>query len=182
MDAAAKIRAQMVGRAGPAALSMAKSADAANGSATQHSPKHRSQSASRLRRGPSAVIAESNSAPGDDERSAGSCPFRCNGGLGFGVQRAGPLSGRAGRLRAGLAGEATSRSRLLSGVLVLLALAGLAAASIASLSPPASSPPTRRPTEFSADRAFAHVERIGAQVHPAGSAAAGDVRTTSCRR
>ncbi|MET0863261.1 MAG: M28 family peptidase [Nakamurella sp.] len=70
----------------------------------------------------------------------------------------------------------TSRSRLISGVLLLLALAGVAWFSISSILPPGAAPADAPTTEFSADRAFAHVQQIGTAEHPVGSAAANDVR------
>ena len=72
--------------------------------------------------------------------------------------------------------QQTSRSRLVSGVLLLLALAGVAWFSIASILPPPVVPADAPADRFSADRAFAHVERIGTAEHPVGSAAAHDVR------
>lgn len=68
-----------------------------------------------------------------------------------------------------------SRSRFVAGLVGLLALAALSWISIASVAPP---PPVNADApagEFSAQRAFAHVERVGSQVHVTGSAAAGDV-------
>jgi hypothetical protein len=69
-----------------------------------------------------------------------------------------------------------SRLRLVAGVIVLLLLSGLAALSIAAIAPPAAAAADARPDEFSANRAFGHVEAIGSQVHPAGSAGADAVR------
>jgi hypothetical protein len=70
----------------------------------------------------------------------------------------------------------TSRLRLISGVLLLLALAGVAWFSISSIQPPAVRPADAPADEFSADRAFDHVEQIGTAEHPVGSPAAHDVR------
>ena len=61
--------------------------------------------------------------------------------------------------------QQTSRSRLFSGVLLLLALAGVAWFSITSMLPPAVLPADAPADQFSADRAFAHVEQIGAAEH-----------------
>jgi hypothetical protein len=71
--------------------------------------------------------------------------------------------------------EQPSRSRVIAGLVILLALAGLTALSIASVSPPAVVGADAPADQFSADRAYQHVEQVGAQVHVAGSAAAGDV-------
>src|SRR6478609_7420947 len=62
----------------------------------------------------------------------------------------------------------SSRSRLVAGVIAVLLLGGLAGLSITAITPPAD--------EFSADRAYQHVQRVGSAVHPAGSMAAADVR------
>ena len=70
----------------------------------------------------------------------------------------------------------TSESRLISGVLLLLALAGVAWFSITSILPPAVMPADAPADQFSADRAFDHVEQIGTAEHPVGSPAAHDVR------
>ncbi|MEP6561362.1 MAG: M28 family peptidase [Nakamurella sp.] len=72
--------------------------------------------------------------------------------------------------------QQTSRSRLVSGVLLVLALAGVAWFSIVSILPPATVPADAPASDFSVDRAFSHVERIGIAQHPVGSAAANDVR------
>jgi hypothetical protein len=66
-------------------------------------------------------------------------------------------------------------SRLLAGSLALLVLAGLTVWSLAGVLPPGAK--SNQPvTEFGADRAFAHVQTIGREVHVAGSDAAHDVR------
>ena len=62
------------------------------------------------------------------------------------------------------------------GLVLVLLLAALGAISIAAVSPPAVVAADAPAGEFSAERAYQHVERIGARVHPAGSAAAADVR------
>src|SRR6478609_1140681 len=68
------------------------------------------------------------------------------------------------------------RFRPIAGVTALVLLAGLAALSIIAISPPAAVGGDAPTDEFSADRAFAHVQAIGSQVHPAGSAGAVQVR------
>ncbi len=65
----------------------------------------------------------------------------------------------------------------LPGLVLLILLAALGALSVAAVSPPAPVAADAPAGDFSAERAFRHVERIGAQVHPAGSAAAGEVRS-----
>ena len=69
----------------------------------------------------------------------------------------------------------TTRSRGLS-LLSLLLLVLLTAVSLWTVWPPAPAPADAPADTFSAERAFEHVEVIGQEVHPAGSAAAGDVR------
>ena len=76
------------GHACPAALSMAKSAEAANAGATQHSAKQRAQSARRLRRYP------------PEAGSAGWLPAASAGWLPAGSAGWGP-AGSAGWLPAG---------------------------------------------------------------------------------
>ena len=71
--------------------------------------------------------------------------------------------------------EQPSRSRVIAGLVILLASAGLTVLSIASVSPPAVVGADAPADQFSADRAYQHVEQVGAQVHVAGSAAAGEV-------
>ncbi len=63
------------------------------------------------------------------------------------------------------------------GLVLLVLLAALGVLSVAGVSPPVPVPVDAPAGEFSAERAFRHVERIGTQVHPAGSAAAGEVRS-----
>ncbi|MEZ0449378.1 M28 family peptidase [Cellulomonas sp. ICMP 17802] len=69
----------------------------------------------------------------------------------------------------------TTRSRGLS-LLSLVVLAVLTAVSLWTVWPPAPAPADAPADEFSAQRAFQHVEAVGQEVHPAGSPAAGDVR------
>src|SRR6476659_10077066 len=66
-------------------------------------------------------------------------------------------------------------SRLV-GALLLVLLAGLAWLAGNAVSAPAVVPASAPADEFSGERAFQHVERIGQQVHVAGSDAAADVR------
>src|SRR5262245_22627941 len=66
--------------------------------------------------------------------------------------------------------------RLLPGLAAIAVLAALAVASLAFVKPPAPVPASAPADQFSAERAFAHVDRIGAHVHVAGSQAASDVR------
>lgn len=69
----------------------------------------------------------------------------------------------------------TTRSRGLS-LLSLLVLVALTVVSLWTVWPPAPAPADAPAGEFSAQRAFEHVQTIGQEVHPAGSDAAGDVR------
>ncbi len=65
--------------------------------------------------------------------------------------------------------------RLPAGCLALLVLAGLTVVSLLGVLPPTAK--SNQPvTEFGADRAFAHVQTIGREVHVAGSDAAHEVR------
>ncbi len=69
-----------------------------------------------------------------------------------------------------------SRTRNASGVIALIAFAALTALSLWSVTPPAAKGTTTPAGQFSADRAFQHVQTIGQEVHVAGSPAAGTVR------
>jgi hypothetical protein len=71
----------------------------------------------------------------------------------------------------------TSRARVLAGAAALLVLVVLTVLTILSVLPPAPRDADVPAGEFSAARAFAHVERVGTQVHVAGSPAAANVRT-----
>src|ERR687896_1649650 len=62
------------------------------------------------------------------------------------------------------------------GVVVALVLGALAAVSLLALEPPDPLPSSAPASEFSAERAFSHVERIAERPHPVGSAANADVR------
>lgn len=67
-------------------------------------------------------------------------------------------------------------SRTGIGALLLVLLAALAWVAIIAVSPPDPVPATAPVQEFSAERAFRDVEQISTQRHPAGSAAAAQVR------
>lgn len=71
--------------------------------------------------------------------------------------------------------EQPSRSRVIAGLLILLALVGLTVLSISSVTPPAVVGADAPADEFSADRAYEHVKQVGSKVHPVGSPAAGKV-------
>ncbi|MEP6560948.1 MAG: M28 family peptidase, partial [Nakamurella sp.] len=68
------------------------------------------------------------------------------------------------------------RARLTAGIFALLAMAGLVVVSIATVSLPSPVVSTAPADQFSAERAFQHVERIASAVHSTGSPAADDVR------
>jgi Peptidase family M28 len=70
----------------------------------------------------------------------------------------------------------STRRRLLAGLIVLVALAGLVMASLAAVVPPAPVAGDAPADSFSATRAYRHVERVGSQQHVTGSPAAADVR------
>ena len=72
--------------------------------------------------------------------------------------------------------EITSRTRTVVGLLMLAALALLGVLSVNAVTPSAPRGADAPDDEFSATRAFTHVQRIGLQPHPAGSAAAAEVR------
>ncbi len=67
-------------------------------------------------------------------------------------------------------------ARLFGGLLAVLALAALTLASLLSITPPAPLSADAPAAEFSAGRAFQHVQRIGEAMHVAGSPAADAVR------
>src|SRR5687767_8448134 len=71
---------------------------------------------------------------------------------------------------------AVSGSRGVRAALALVVLAGLALLSVLSVQPPAPRGADAPPGDFSAGRAFAHVERVGSAPHVAGSPAAEGVR------
>src|SRR5215207_1794914 len=62
------------------------------------------------------------------------------------------------------------------GVVVALVLGALAAVSLLALEPPDPLPTSAPASEFSAERAFSHVEQIAERPHPVGSAANAEVR------
>src|SRR5215211_1636429 len=62
------------------------------------------------------------------------------------------------------------------GVVVALVLGALAAVSLLALEPPDPLPTSTPASEFSAERAFSHVEQIAERPHPVGSAANAEVR------
>lgn len=70
----------------------------------------------------------------------------------------------------------TPVTRAVAGLGTLAALVALAVLSLWAVQPPAPVGADAPAGEFSAGRAFAHVEKIGAEVHPAGSPAADRVR------
>ncbi len=72
--------------------------------------------------------------------------------------------------------EQKPRARGVAGLIALLALVVLTLLSLWAVSPPSPRGADVPVGEFSAARAFAHVERVGSQVHVAGSPAADDVR------
>jgi hypothetical protein len=62
------------------------------------------------------------------------------------------------------------------GVVVALMLGALAAVSLLALEPPDPLPASARTSEFSAERAFSHVQQIAERPHPVGSPANAEVR------
>ncbi|WP_395728919.1 M28 family peptidase [Nakamurella sp.] len=72
--------------------------------------------------------------------------------------------------------QIASRARVVAGLLMLAALAVLGVVCVLAVIPPAPRAADAPADEFSADRAFVHVQRIGLREHPAGSAAATEVR------
>ena len=78
--------------------------------------------------------------------------------------------------RASYAPKWTTKRRRLLGIVVALALAAFAAVSLLTLEPLAPRPASAPASEFSAERAFSHVERIAQRPHPVGSAANAEVR------
>jgi hypothetical protein len=67
--------------------------------------------------------------------------------------------------------ERTPRDARLAALVVVALLLGLAAWSVVALQPPEPRPADAPATEFSAERAFAHVQQIAAETHVTGSAA-----------
>jgi hypothetical protein len=72
--------------------------------------------------------------------------------------------------------EFTPRARFAAGLIALLALAGLTVLSLFAVAPPAARGADAPADDFSAARAFAHVQQVGSQVHVGGSPAAEAVR------
>lgn len=72
--------------------------------------------------------------------------------------------------------DQTPRARRLASLLALAALIALTALSLWAVQPPAPRAADAPAGDFSAARAFAHVERVGSAVHVAGSPAAEQVR------
>jgi len=72
--------------------------------------------------------------------------------------------------------DRTARTRSVAVLAALAALAVLAFFSVWTVLPPSPAPAVAPADQFSAGRAFQHVERIGSQVHVAGSPGAADVR------
>ncbi len=89
-----------------------------------------------------------------------------------------PLTRRRSRpkRRASYAPNRPAKRRRLLGVAVALVLGAFAAVSLLALEPPDPLPATTPASEFSAERAFSHVEQIAQQPHPVGSAANAEVR------
>jgi len=67
--------------------------------------------------------------------------------------------------------QTSERPRRLLGVVVLLVLGALTALSVLSLQPPAPVAADAPQQDFSAERAFVHVERLATETHVAGSEA-----------
>jgi Zn-dependent M28 family amino/carboxypeptidase len=75
-----------------------------------------------------------------------------------------------------MAVEAKPWARAAAGLIALIALAAVTVLSLWSVASPAPAPADAPASEFSASRAFTHVETVGARVHVAGSPAAASVR------
>jgi Peptidase family M28 len=78
--------------------------------------------------------------------------------------------------RASHAPNRPAKHRRLLGVVVALVLGSFAAVSLLALEPPDPLPASAPASEFSAERAFSHVEHIAERPHPVGSAANAEVR------
>ena len=85
-------------------------------------------------------------------------------------QRSGP------KRRASYAPDRPAKRRRLLGVVVALVLAAFAAVSLLTLEPLGPRPASAPANEFSAERAFSHVDQISERPHPVGSAANAEVR------
>lgn len=92
----------------------------------------------------------------------------------------GPRLWRRPAAGARVRGEAAQPDRNRAGrwtvVVAALALAGLLVWSAESIAPPRARTASSPTEEFSAERAFEHVQRIATQPHPVGSAANAQVR------
>src|SRR5215204_456808 len=78
--------------------------------------------------------------------------------------------------RANYAPNRPAKRRRLLGVVVALVLGAFAAVSLLALEPLDPLPASAPASEFSAERAFSHVEQIAKRPHPVGSAANAEVR------
>ena len=78
--------------------------------------------------------------------------------------------------RASYAPNRPAERRRLLGVVVALVLGAFAAVSLLALRLPDPLPASAPANEFSAERAFSHVEQVGEQPHPVGSVANAEVR------
>ena len=78
--------------------------------------------------------------------------------------------------RAGYTPKWTAKRRRLLGVAIALVLGAFAAVSLSALEPPYPQPASAQASEFSAERAFSHVQQIAERPHPVGSAANAKVR------
>jgi hypothetical protein len=89
-----------------------------------------------------------------------------------------PLTRRRSRpkQRARYAPNRPAKHRRLLGVVGALVLGALAAVSLLALEPPDPLPASAPANEFSAERAFSHVEQVGERPHPVGSEANAEVR------
>src|SRR5215217_8025340 len=89
-----------------------------------------------------------------------------------------PLTWRSSKSkrRASYAPNRPAKRRRLLGVVIALVLGAFAAVSLLALEPPDSLPASAQASEFSAERAFSHVQQIAERAHPVGSAANAEVR------
>src|SRR5215208_7051795 len=89
-----------------------------------------------------------------------------------------PLTRRRSGLkrRASYAPKWTAKRRRLLGIVIALVLGAFAAVSLLTLEPPDPRPASAPANEFSAERAFSHVEQVGERPHPVGSEANAEVR------
>src|SRR5215218_1109623 len=89
-----------------------------------------------------------------------------------------PLTRRRSGLkrRASYTPKWTAKRRRLLGIVIALVLGAFAAVSLLTLEPPEPRPASAPANEFSAERAFSHVEQVGERPHPVGSEANAEVR------